>query len=65
MEKFDLSVYDVAEMLKLSPRTIRNYITNGELYAIKIGKQYRISPSSLSKFKREHLSTIKEGGAYE
>ncbi len=59
MEKFDLTVRDVAKMLKLSERTIRRYIRQGELCAIEIGRQYRISPSSLSKFKREHESKIK------
>ncbi|MBB0230192.1 helix-turn-helix domain-containing protein [Streptomyces calidiresistens] len=37
------SVGDVAELLGLHVRTIRNYVRTGKLKAVRIGKQYRIA----------------------
>ena len=44
------SVEQVAERLGLHVRTVRNYIRDGKLTAVRIGKQYRIA--------REHLETL-------
>ena len=41
------SVEQVAERLGLHVRTVRNYIREGRLAAVKIGKQYRIAPADL------------------
>ncbi|MFE3598312.1 helix-turn-helix domain-containing protein [Streptomyces sp. NPDC059142] len=37
------SVGEVAERLGLHVRTVRNYVRDGKLKAVRIGKQYRIS----------------------
>ncbi|RPK87329.1 helix-turn-helix domain-containing protein [Streptomyces sp. ADI98-10] len=37
------SVGEVAELLGLHVRTVRNYVRDGRLKAVRIGKQYRIS----------------------
>ena len=37
------TVDQVAELLGLQARTIRNYIRDGRLQAVRIGKQYRIA----------------------
>ncbi|MQS07360.1 helix-turn-helix domain-containing protein [Streptomyces alkaliphilus] len=37
------SVGDVAELLGLHVRTVRNYVRTGRLKAVRIGKQYRIA----------------------
>ena len=42
-----LSVEQVAEILKLHVRTIRNYVRSGTLKATRIGKQYRIALGDL------------------
>jgi excisionase family DNA binding protein len=44
------SVEQVAERLGLHVRTVRNYIRDGRLKAVRIGKQYRIA--------REHLEAL-------
>ena len=44
------SVEQVADMLRLHPKTLRRYIAEGKLRASKLGKQYRISGHDLSIF---------------
>lgn len=41
------SVEQVADLLGLHVKTVRNYIRDGRLKAIRIGKQYRISRADL------------------
>ena len=56
-----LSVEQVAELLGLQVRTVRGYVREGRLKAVKIGKQYRIAREDLaamtgrpeSEFERE------------
>ncbi len=45
-----LSVEQVAGILKLHVRTVRNYVRNGSLKATRIGKQYRIGLGDLENF---------------
>lgn len=42
-----LSVEKVAELLGLHVRTVRGYVREGKLQAVRIGKQYRIAKSDL------------------
>jgi excisionase family DNA binding protein len=42
-----LSVEQVAERLKLHVRTVRNYVRDQRLKAVRIGKQYRIAREDL------------------
>ncbi|REK91889.1 DNA-binding protein [Streptomyces inhibens] len=44
------SVEQVAERLGLHVRTIRNYVRDGRLTAVRIGKQYRIAHEDLEVF---------------
>lgn len=44
------SVEQVAERLGLHVRTIRNYVREGRLPAVRIGKQYRIAHEDLEEF---------------
>lgn len=41
---------EVAEMLKVKPITIRRYILANKLDAFKVGKNWRIYHSELTKF---------------
>jgi excisionase family DNA binding protein len=45
-----LSVEQVAEILKLNVRTVRNYVRRGSLKATRVGKQYRIGLGDLEIF---------------
>ncbi|MBB6171637.1 excisionase family DNA binding protein [Nocardiopsis mwathae] len=44
------SVEQVADHLSLHVRTVRNYIRDGRLDAVRIGKQYRITHEALEAF---------------
>ncbi|MGG7569136.1 helix-turn-helix domain-containing protein [Streptomyces sirii] len=44
------SVEQVAERLGLHVRTVRNYVRDGRLAAVRIGKQYRIAHEDLEAF---------------
>jgi excisionase family DNA binding protein len=41
------SVEQVAELLGLHVKTVRNYVRDGRLKAVRIGKQYRITQADL------------------
>lgn len=41
------SVEQVADLLNLHVRTVRNYVREGRLKAVRIGKQYRIAAEDL------------------
>ena len=45
-----LSIFEIAERLNLHVKTVRNYVREGRLKAIRIGKQYRISRADLEAF---------------
>ena len=45
-----LSVFDVAKRLNLHVKTVRGYVREGKLRAVRIGKQYRISRADLEAF---------------
>lgn len=44
------SVDQVAELLGLHVKTVRNYVRDGKLKATRIGKQYRIAAADLEDF---------------
>jgi len=48
MEPDLYSIEKVAEMLNLHVKTVRNYVREGRLKAVRIGKQYRISGEDLA-----------------
>jgi excisionase family DNA binding protein len=45
-----LSVFDIAKRLNLHVKTVRNYVREGRLKAVRIGKQYRIARADLEAF---------------
>lgn len=45
-----LSIFEIAKRLKLHVKTVRNYVREGRLKAVRIGKQYRIARADLEAF---------------
>jgi len=65
-----LSVEQVAGILTLNVRTVRNYVRNGSLKATRIGKQYRIGVADLEAFtgrpvERHDMRVLSPGGRVE
>ena len=48
-----LTVFEVAEQLKVSAKTIRVWIESGKLEGYRFGKDYRIHKESLERFINE------------
>jgi excisionase family DNA binding protein len=45
-----LTVREVAETLRVSPMTIRRYIADGKLSAVKVGRSVRVSREAIERF---------------
>ena len=52
------SVDQVAQRLGLHVRTVRNYVRDGRLKAVRIGKQYRIARSDLEELTGRRLPAV-------
>jgi excisionase family DNA binding protein len=48
-----LTVAEVAEMLKLNQQTVRNWIDQGSLPAVRVGRRVRIRQSDLDRLLHE------------
>jgi excisionase family DNA binding protein len=48
-----LTVADVAELLKLNQQTVRNWIDQGSLPALRVGRRVRIRRSDLNRLLEE------------
>lgn len=49
----DIKVYtlnEVSEILKVTRRTLYNYVREGKLQAVKVGKYWRVTDSNLRSF---------------
>jgi excisionase family DNA binding protein len=60
LEESFLTVAEVAEMLKLNQQTVRNWIDQGSLPAVRVGRRVRIKRSDLERVLDEGYSP---GGA--
>jgi excisionase family DNA binding protein len=52
------SIEQVAEHLGLHVKTVRNYVREGRLKAVRIGKQYRIAAADLAAMMGRPVSTL-------
>jgi excisionase family DNA binding protein len=52
------SVEQVADLLGLHPRTVRNFVRDGKLKAIRAGKQYRIAAEDLAAMTDRPVSSF-------
>jgi len=55
----------VAEILDIEPEVIRELIRKKELYAVKIGKSYRIAESDLQEFLARRYTRVPDEEAEE
>lgn len=53
-----LRIDQVAERLKLHVRTVRNYVRDGRLKAVRIGKQYRIAREDVEAMTGTRLAPV-------
>lgn len=51
-----MTVDEVADLTRLTARTIRTMIHNGDLKAVKFGKEYRIPEAFLTEYLEKHLT---------
>ncbi|WOO37598.1 helix-turn-helix domain-containing protein [Anaerocolumna sp. AGMB13020] len=54
------TIYQVADQLGMSHKTIRSFISDGRLKASKVGKQWRITEAELQSFVHQGESTEDE-----
>jgi excisionase family DNA binding protein len=58
-----LTVAEVAEMLKLNQQTIRNWIDQGTLPALRVGRRVRIRRSDLDRKLEEGATIVQAAGS--
>ncbi len=51
-----MTTQDVAELLKVSEATVRTLIHDGELRAIRIGREFRVAVKDLEIFVNDHAT---------
>ena len=62
-EESFLTVAEVAEMLKLNQQTVRNWIDQGSLPAIRVGRRVRIRRSDLERVIEDGSTTGGKAGS--
>ena len=50
-----LTTQEISTQLKVSDRTVRNWIETGQLKAYRFGNQYRIDIDDFEKFKAQSI----------
>lgn len=51
-----LTVHDVADLLQVKEATVRAWINETSLRAVKFGKEWRVSPKDLEDFVERHAN---------
>ncbi len=51
-----LTVHEIAELLKMRESTVRAWIRDGELRAIKMGRDWRVAVKDLEAFMEGHAN---------
>lgn len=47
----------IADAFQVTTETVRNWITSGQLKALKLGNEWRVPQSDLATFTRERYAT--------
>jgi excisionase family DNA binding protein len=62
LEESFLTVAEVAETLKLNQQTVRNWIDQGFLPALRVGRRVRIKRSDFERLLEQGYTAGREGG---
>lgn len=57
-----LTLEEVAEQLKVSPNTVRDWLRTGKIAGIKMGRLWRIKQSAIDDFLRKSEQDQRDGG---
>ncbi|WP_193179796.1 helix-turn-helix domain-containing protein [Nisaea sediminum] len=51
-----LTIHEVSDLLKMKESTVRNWIRDGELRAIKMGRDWRVAEKDLESYLNAHAN---------
>jgi excisionase family DNA binding protein len=57
-----LSVHEIADRLKLNQQTIRNWIDQGQLPAVRVGRRVRVRRADLDRVRPGHDRRARAAG---
>jgi excisionase family DNA binding protein len=60
-----LTAEEAAPMLRVSTESVRRYIREGHIKAVKIGRRYMIAPSEIERIKAEGTAPVILAGGRE
>jgi DNA binding domain, excisionase family len=55
-----MTIQEVADLLKVSNATVRSWIKNGELRAVKLEREFRVAKVDLQSFIESRVTTSKD-----
>ena len=55
MPSLPLTTAQAAEIIGVTPNTLRQQIARGKLAAVKVGRDYLIEPSEAARYKAENI----------
>ena len=64
-ERTYYTIRELAKMLRVDARTVRNWIKRGDLVAIRLGKRYRIAAEDLDEFLSQRRTNKEKGTEVE
>lgn len=56
-----LTVHEVADLLKVKESTVRSWINEASLRAVKLGKEWRVAVKDLEAFVESHANRPDDG----
>lgn len=57
-----LTVYEVAERLRVNPYTVRRWLRDGRLRGARLGKSWKVRPAEVRRVEAEGLDPPRESG---
>lgn len=60
-----LTVQEVADRMKVTPRTVGDWIRHDKLRAIKVGRDWRVSVKDLESFANAHANIPNRNGSVD